>query len=64
MSVAIQGVLDACRTTKDGGWVVAFACGQDQVKEVGIISGLREESLIVVVMTEAEFHATQPENRK
>lgn len=57
--IALQAQLDACRTTKDGGWIVQFACGQDQVKEIGIISELRDENLFVVVMTEAEFYAQQ-----
>lgn len=56
---AIQGNLEGCRTTKDGGWVVSFACGQDQVDQVGEISGLRDEPLFVVVMTEVEYFTHQ-----
>lgn len=56
---ALQCILDACRTTKDGGWVVAFACGQDQVKQISQVSGLRDEPLYLVVMTEAEYLSSQ-----
>ncbi len=63
MSTALQAQVSGCRTTTDGGWIVSFACGQDQVEQVGLISGLREEALFVVVMTEAEYFLSQ-EQRK
>lgn len=55
----LQCQLEGCRTTKDGGWIVQFACGQDQVGEVSHISSLRDESLYVVVMTENEYQQYQ-----
>ncbi len=57
-NLALQAQLDGCRTTKDGGWVVSFGCGQDQVQQIGVLSKLRDENLFVVVMTEAEYHAS------
>lgn len=56
---ALQCILDACRTSTDGGWKVTVACGQDQVEQIAEISKLRDEPLFVVVMSEAEYHAQQ-----
>lgn len=56
--IAIECIFNKATTTVDGGWNLTFSLPETMGAEVAEASTLRGESLYVVVMTEAEFLAT------
>ncbi len=57
MATAIQAIFNKATTTIDGGWNVTFSTHDSMSKQVTEITALREESLYLIVMTEAEYQA-------
>jgi hypothetical protein len=65
MSVAIEGIYKAHRTTIDGAFSITFEASEQMADQINEVYRMRNEALYVVVMTEAEFHAnTQVKTRR
>lgn len=57
--VAVQAIFTKASTTVDGGWRISFDVSESEAKAVTDIAQLKNEALYLVVMTEAEFHASE-----
>lgn len=59
MSIALQAVYKSHRTTADGGFALTLDLGEHMADELNEVFRMRDQSLFVVCMTEAEYYANQ-----
>lgn len=57
--IALQAVYKSHRTTADGGFSLTLELGEHMADKVNDVYRLRDESLFIVVMTEAQYDAAQ-----
>ena len=57
VSVALQANYKSHRVTQDGAFSLTFELGEHMANEVNDVYRLRDESLYLVVLTEAEYLA-------
>ena len=61
--ITLTGEIKGIRTTPDGGWAITVECGQDQVKQVALLSNYRGKMLEVAFVPHPEAAPEDPLER-